>query len=35
MFDDVETTFEPLANIKVIGVGGGGKRRRIYCSELR
>ena len=24
MFDDVETTFEPLANIKVIGVGGGG-----------
>ena len=24
MFDDVETTFENLANIKVIGVGGGG-----------
>ena len=24
MFDDVETTFEPLANSKVIGVGGGG-----------
>ena len=24
MFDDIETTFEPLANIKVIGVGGGG-----------
>ena len=26
MFDDVETTFENLANIKVIGVGGGGNK---------
>ena len=24
MFDDIETTFDNLANIKVIGVGGGG-----------
>ena len=37
MFDDVETTFENLANIKVIGVGGGGNNavNRMIAAGVR
>ena len=37
MFDDVETTFENLANIKVIGVGGGGNNavNRMITAGVR
>lgn len=37
MFDDVETTFDNLAKIKVIGVGGGGNNavNRMISAEVR
>ena len=37
MFDDVATTFENLANIKVIGVGGGGNNavNRMITAGVR
>lgn len=37
MFDDIETTFENLANIKVIGVGGGGNNavNRMITAGVR
>ena len=38
MFDDVETTYDKqLANIKVIGVGGGGNNavNRMISAEVR
>ena len=37
MFDDVETTFDNLANIKVIGVGGGGNNavNRMIAAGVR
>lgn len=37
MFDDIETTFDNLANIKVIGVGGGGNNavNRMITAGVR
>lgn len=37
MFDDVETTFDNLAKIKVIGVGGGGNNavNRMISADVR